>query len=347
MKILMWSLVSLAAAGAIIGSLFLLGPLGQDRTGTGTPRENPEASSGKQVYNLEVDGVSREFIVYRPETLEADAEVPVVFMFHGSGQSGEMFYQESGWVDKADEEGLMVVFPTALKYHVFSDEKIVNGKLQTDVAAYQTKWNSYELAGLFDPEFPPQTAADDLAFTDSMLAFLDENYAVDNDRIYATGFSNGAQFTVRLAVERSDVFAAFAPTSGGRIPDEVIAKIEASSQKPGLRPVVQVIGANDAKANYASGVDVFTTDESAANDGNPIKDNYIANYLVLEQLEDEYVYEEVMNSAHFTYSESTVGANNEYQLYVAEKMGHIYPNGNNFRVDITDIFWPFFEQYSL
>jgi polyhydroxybutyrate depolymerase len=340
---LVWALLALVAAGVVVGSVLLL-KMPEQAT---DPADNPVAASGKQTYSLEVDGSNRQFIVYRPETLEAEAEVPVVFMFHGSGQSGEQFYKESGWVDKADEEGFMVVFPTALKYHVFSDEKIVNGKLQTNVAAYQTKWNSYELAGLFDPEFPPQTAADDLAFTDSMLEFLDENYAVDNDRIYATGFSNGAQFTMRLAVERSDVFAAFAPTSGGRIPDEVIAKIEASSQKPDLRPVVQVIGANDAKANYASGVDVFSTDESAASDGNAIKDNYIANYLVLEQLEDEYTYEALQNSAHFTYSESTEGADNEFQIYVVGGMGHIYPNGNNIRVDAADIFWSFFEQYSL
>ena len=347
MNKLVWVLLALVIAGVVVGSVLLMRMPEPAADVVLDPADNPVAASGKQTYSLAVDGSNRQFIVYRPETLEAEAEVPVVFMFHGSGQSGEQFYKDSGWVDKADEEGFMVVFPTALKYHVFSDEKIVNGKLKTDVATYQTKWNSYELPGLFDPAFPPQTAADDLAFTDAMLTFLDENYAVDNERIYATGFSNGAQFTMRLAVERSDVFAAFAPTSGGRIPDEVIAKIEAASQKPSPRPVVQVVGANDAKANYASGVDVFTTDESAANDGDPIKDNYITNYLVLEQLEDEYVYEELMNSAHFTYAESTAGADNEYQLYVVGNMGHIYPNENNFRVDITDIFWPFFEQYSL
>jgi poly(3-hydroxybutyrate) depolymerase len=49
-----------------------------------------------------------------------------------------------------------------------------------------------------------------------MIDVLKRNYAVDEDRFYATGFSNGAQFTGRLAAQMSDVFAAFALCGIGR-----------------------------------------------------------------------------------------------------------------------------------
>src|SRR5690606_4407811 len=48
----------------------------------------------------------------------------------------------------------------------------------------------------------------------AMIADLKERYPIDEKRIYATGFSNGAQFSYRLACELSDVLAAVAPVNG-------------------------------------------------------------------------------------------------------------------------------------
>ncbi|MDQ5951972.1 MAG: polyhydroxybutyrate depolymerase [Patescibacteria group bacterium] len=350
MKALLWSLVSLAAIGTIAVSLFVLRPFGGDTQGNGggTPKENPVASSGKQTFHIEEDGVQREFIVYRPENLSVDEEVPVVYMFHGSGQSGEIFYKDSGWVDQADAGGFMVVFPTALKYHVFSEEKVVKGQVKNDVAVYQSKWNSYELASLLDPKYPGQELADDMDFTRDMVAFVNDNYATDTSRIYATGFSNGASFTSRLAVEATDIFAAFAPTSAGRIIDGVLAAVaEDDGESFTPRPVIQVIGSLDPKLTHAAEVEEFTTDESANTDGDAIKESYISGWIALEGLEDSYTYESISGSGHFTYADSTTGADNEYQLYVIDGMKHVYPNGENFRFDVTDVYWDFFKQYSL
>lgn len=350
MKVLLWSLVSLAVIGTIAVSLYVLRPFGGNTLGNGegTPKENPVASSGKQTFHIEEDGVQREFIVYRPESLSEKEEVPVVYMFHGSGQSGEIFYKNSGWVDQADAGGFMVVFPTALKYHVFNDEKVVNGVVKQDVAVYQTKWNDYGLQNILDPKYPGQELADDVEFTRDMVDFVNENYATDASRLYVTGFSNGGAFTSRLAVEASNIFAAFAPTSAGRIADEVLARtIDNPNGSVIPRPVIQVIGSLDPKLTHGAGVAEFSTDESATQDGNPIKDDYIANWLSLEGLDDTYAFESVSNSGHYTYADSIVGADNQYELYVVGGMKHVYPNGENFRFDVTDIYWEFFKQYSL
>ncbi len=55
----------------------------------------------------------------------------------------------------------------------------------------------------------------DLKFVDAILATLREKYSVDENRIYATGFSNGGLFTYLLFSQRANVFAAFAP--GGAV----------------------------------------------------------------------------------------------------------------------------------
>src|SRR5262249_25520076 len=55
---------------------------------------------------------------------------------------------------------------------------------------------------------------DDVGYVKAVLQELNSKYKIDPKRIYATGMSNGAMLTHRLAAEMSDVFAAAAPVAG-------------------------------------------------------------------------------------------------------------------------------------
>jgi polyhydroxybutyrate depolymerase len=57
----------------------------------------------------------------------------------------------------------------------------------------------------------------DLAFTATLLDRLEADYCIDEARVFATGFSNGAFFTHLLGCTMADRFAAIAPVSGGLI----------------------------------------------------------------------------------------------------------------------------------
>lgn len=313
---------------------------------TSTPAE-----AGKQVYHLEEDGVQREFIVYRPENLPIDQDVPVVFMYHGSGQGGELFYEESHWTDEADANGFMVVFPTGLKYHIYSDEKVIKGEVQEDVTQYQTKWNDFGLERSLDPNYPNQTLADDVGFTRDMVSYIEDHYAVDADRIYASGFSNGGGFVQRLAIEASDLFAAFAPSSAGGITTEGLAEsgfAPADTFVP--RPMIKMIGASDAKLTHALDVDSFTTSEAAMDDGSVERTYFVDGYLSLLGLSDDYTYDKQGRVASYTFTTPADGATesaSQYTLLLVDGMQHIYPNGDNIPLVAADIYWQFFEQYSL
>jgi len=54
----------------------------------------------------------------------------------------------------------------------------------------------------------------DLKLFDAILATLRKQYTIDDDRIYATGFSNGAIFTYLLWAERRTTLAAVASCAG-------------------------------------------------------------------------------------------------------------------------------------
>jgi predicted esterase len=138
------------------------------------------------------DGVRRSYEVYVPANVQE--RPPVVFMFHGSSGTGEQFLAHSGWREEADRSGIVAVFPTGMRYHI------------TGTRRFSTKWAGFNLADEVD-----EAPADDVGFVDAMLAKL----PVDPRRVYASGFSNGADFAARLAVDRSETFAAAAFSAGG------------------------------------------------------------------------------------------------------------------------------------
>ena len=82
----------------------------------------------------------------------------------------------------------------------------------------------------------------DLKLVDVALASLRKKYNVDDDRIYATGFSNGAHFTYLLWAARPNVFAAYAPVAG---------RIRPAAMPKEPRPLFHVAGARDAQVAFA------------------------------------------------------------------------------------------------
>jgi polyhydroxybutyrate depolymerase len=80
----------------------------------------------------------------------------------------------------------------------------------------------------------------DLKFFDAVLATLKKDYKIDENRVYATGHSNGAAFTYVLWVARGDVLAALAPSAG--------FSRSARSAKP--KPILHIAGENDPLVRF-------------------------------------------------------------------------------------------------
>jgi len=105
---------------------------------------------------------------------------------------------------------------------------------------------------------------DDVSFAVGLVEHLVEVAGADADRVYATGMSNGAMFCHRLAAERPDVVAAFAPVAG-TLPEPLLG------YKPnGPVPVLMVHGSADPIVAYQGGTvapgrgQVASVDETAA-----------------------------------------------------------------------------------
>lgn len=304
----------------------------------------PTEDAGKRTVYLHVEGVAREVIIYRPANLPANQAVPVVFAFHGTGGSGEVAYDKFGWKEKADQEGFMAVFPSALRYRIFDETLVKNGQVLHDVQRNTTKFNFFGFEQKLDPAYPNQHLYDDVRFVQAIVALLHKHYAVDAGRFYVTGFSNGGQFAQRLLVQMSDVFAAFALCSIGRDFDQesVLHANDYTNAPFQPRPVLHMIGELDPKLNYAAQVEAFPLDETAAAPGTWTNDHTMLPFTKLLGLPSTYDYQRTTRASVFHYGGTGTPT---YDFVIVEGMRHIYPNGENFSFAAADVFWSFMKQH--
>ena len=162
-----------------------------------------------EVMRWEVDGMPRQAIVYAPTTA-AEQPTPLVLAFHGFGDVAQNF-------QRTDLHG---VWPEAIV--VYFQGLTTRGGMPG--------WQSEAGEGNRD-----------LKLVDAALASLRETYQVDDDRIYATGFSNGGMFTYLLWAERPVLFAAFAPVAG---------RLRESVRPAHPRPLFHVAGERDLVVDF-------------------------------------------------------------------------------------------------
>lgn len=131
---------------------------------------------------VEIDGLVYPYAVYLPEGMKKNdvKGLPLLFSIHGRGEPAWIFAQKNGWEDLADEtKGFVLVLPD-------SPENI---------------W----------------TIERDYGSIEAILNVVAKEYEIDRDRVYITGFSNGAVFTDQQMTSHPQLFAAASPWNGPSI----------------------------------------------------------------------------------------------------------------------------------
>jgi polyhydroxybutyrate depolymerase len=288
---------------------------------------------GVNCRTVEVDGQPRHYLVYVPRRPPVTgSRRPVVFMFHGTGGNGAKFLRISGWREQADATGLVAVFPTGLRYRVLESGN------------KKTKWNSFDLADEVDlderPRGYPEEApwpADDVGFVDAMVADLQAGLPVDRHRVYASGFSNGASFAARLAVERSEELAAAAFSGGG------LDGVHAPARPI---PMYATIGTRDDRVlEQTSGLTELPLNPVTLLTTPPVGAFLTAHVATLGLDRD------LFGASALTHS-TTVrwpATDPTFTFGALDEVTHQYPNGRNnpFGFALAPEFWEFFERHPL
>jgi len=159
--------------------------------------------TGTYTFVLRHQDRDRTYRIHVPPTYVATKPTPVVVAFHGF--SSDELEQEglSRMSQVADEEGFIAIYPRGVNY----PEAL---RTASDGGYDDTRsWNAGGCCG------PAQIyGVNDVDFIEALFADLDKRVCVDTRRTYATGLSNGAFFSYRLACERAARFAAIAPVAG-------------------------------------------------------------------------------------------------------------------------------------
>jgi polyhydroxybutyrate depolymerase len=202
------------AVGALLAVTALSG-CGGAAAHVADPPAAPVLPVGSSAHSIEVGGVSRTYLVYRPASLPA--KVPLVVMLHGGFGSASQAEKSYGWDAEADREHFVVAYPDGL------------GRA----------WNT----GGGCCGTPGKTNADDTGFITAMVSAIGRQVPVDAARVYATGISNGGIMTYTLAC-RTAIFAAIGPDSATEL---------GSCPAPHPLSVIHIHGTADTRIPYQGG----------------------------------------------------------------------------------------------
>ena len=142
--------------------------------------------------DIKVNDQKREYIIHLPTNYSESTKLPLVMIFHGGGGNAKQMQGFYGMDEIADAENFICVYPQGIN----------------------KQWNDGR-------EFKESISAnDDVLFINNMLDSIIKHYAVNTKRIFSTGISNGAFFSIYLSYKISDRILAVAPVCGS-IPEKI------------------------------------------------------------------------------------------------------------------------------
>ena len=161
------------------------------------------------------DGQERQYLEYVPASYSETEAAPVLFMLHGMGDDINNFFQATQIKNVADQQGWIIVCPQALDFNY--ENALLGGSYD-----FGTCWNvgstvsvSFEMYGFpISFDVTVNENVDDEGFLMATLSTLEEEYNVDQNKIFFAGFSLGGFMSHRMAIQHGDIVNSIAAVSG-------------------------------------------------------------------------------------------------------------------------------------
>ena len=262
------------------------------------------------------DGIQRDYILYIPAIYDGNTDVPLILNFHGFGSNANQQLVYGDFRDIADKEGFLLVHP---------EGTLLNGNQHWNVGS-----------------FTIGSTTDDVSFTEALIDELANLYAINLDRVYATGMSNGGYMSFLLACQLSEKIAAVASVTGSMTPETYNA---CNAQHP--TPILQIHGTGDSTVPYNG--DTWTRS---------IEDviSYWANYNNCETNPTTTALADIDPSDGSTVEHSVyIGGDNDVTTEHMKVIGgdHTWPGsafnfpGTNYDINASMEIWQFFSRFDI
>jgi len=294
------------------------------------------------------DGLERSYLLHLPSNYDPKKPHGLIWSFHGRGKNATHQEEITKLSESASNPNHIVVYPQGWpgskkspKFRLrraSDDEDDEEDEDEDDSKTGQASWQG-----------DPDSTTDDVKFTLELLESISNSYCVEEDKVYASGMSNGGGFVANMLAcdeNAANKFAAFASASGAYYqndvsdtcnPDSVAIKCDNNDSKiafistaGGRDKTIPFLGGSRRKHCLPSDPHFVTT--WAERNGLPAA-NATSSY-------------DNTNVEHYMFGEGDAAG--MVQSYYIPDMGHQWPTGNSkTHVSATKVFMEFFEDWNM
>jgi polyhydroxybutyrate depolymerase len=279
---------------------------------------------------FEHDGLLRRYELHTPPS-PGTVPLPLVVVLHGGGSGDNpigMIRQLTGFDRKADTARFAVVYPEAIE-HYWNDGR--------DLRTYRSQ----------------SEQIDDVGFIAAVVDHVAGRIALDRQRVYVTGASNGAMMAYRVGCERPELVAAIAGVAGN-----LPVRLSCAPQR--AVPVLVMNGTSDPLMPWNGGDVRFGSQRLGVVHS---AQETIARWVAHNQCGRTARVEPLANRSPrdgtrvYRESYSACADNVSVVLYRVQAGGHTWPGGPQLTsrlivgrtsedINATDVIWTFFSAYT-
>jgi polyhydroxybutyrate depolymerase len=304
------------------------------RPSPGCDDSGTAVAAGEMSLTMTSGGAQRTYIRHVPSGYRPARPTPLVLDLHGSAEGAEVHVANSALGPYGDEQGFVTITP------------------QGSGSGLDSYW---------DTAFDGEIDSVDVRFIGDLLDEVERTLCIDENRVFATGYSNGAFLTSAIACVYADRFAAVAPVAG-------IRDLEGCNPS---RPVPAVVfhGTGDQWIAFDGGLGpaarALPPDSSGQTIGEktgieeegPSVPTIVASWATRNACDEASGEREIASDVTLVRYECPGGA--DVDFYRIEGGGHTWPGSEfskqieavvgptTFSISANQVMWEFFAQHPL
>lgn len=257
------------------------------------------------------DTITREYILKIPTNYNKDISTPLIINMHGFGDCASDYantiHDFYNFSQLANNENIIVVYP--------------QGAYRPD--KQDTYWEPGDtgIENIYD---------NDIFFIEELIAKIKSEYNINQDMIFACGYSNGGMMSYSLACNRSNIFSAIGIMSGTMLEEEC------TLEKP--VPTIKFHGIADGVLPYNGNVWFQSVNE------------VVSFWLSQNNIPNTSLNSSQLNSGNVIHNAYTGGIDNScVSVYTINEEfdkpgGHVWFSGDINGKSPNEIMWNFFVQ---